>query len=249
MDISFIIPAYNEEKYLGRCIDSILFELKRYSNISSEIIVVNNASVDKTGEIARSYKEVLTVDEPKKGLVYARQAGAAAAKGNLLAHIDADNIVPKGWVQVVLEEFTKDSELVALSGPLIYYDLPKGEQSAIKAYYGLGLAVSWFNQHVLHIGALIQGGNFVVRLEAWKKMEKISSAFEFYGEDTILAKNLMKLGKVKFTFDLPMYSSSRRLKNEGIFMTGLHYISNFFSVTFLKKPATKEYKDIRSNFK
>ena len=245
MDISFIIPAYNEEKYLSRCIESILFELRRYPHLSWEIIVVNNASTDKTGEIARSYKEVTTIDEPKKGLVSARQAGAAAAKGLLQAHIDADNIVPKGWMQIVQEEFSQDPELVALSGPLIYYELPKAERSVIKAYYGLGLAMHWFNQHVLHIGSLIQGGNFVVRNWAWAKMEKISPDFSFYGEDTILAKNLMKLGKVKFTFDLPIYSSSRRLKREGIIPTALHYVSNFFSVTLFKRPATKKYKDIR----
>jgi hypothetical protein len=92
---------------------------------------------------------------------------------------------------------------------------------------------------------MIQGGNFVVRRWAWEKMERIGENFTFFGEDTILAKNLAKLGKVKFALNLTMYSSGRRLKTEGILMTAFHYVPNYFSVIFFKRPVTKKYQDIR----
>ena len=63
--ISFVIPAYNEEKFIGQCLESVIKEVDRRS-LRAEIIVVNNASTDRTKEIASSHKGVLVVDEPKK---------------------------------------------------------------------------------------------------------------------------------------------------------------------------------------
>jgi glycosyltransferase involved in cell wall biosynthesis len=67
MKLSFVIPAHNEEETIGQCLLSIMRELERGS-YNIEVIVVNNASTDATGEIARRYPGVVVVDEPKKGL-------------------------------------------------------------------------------------------------------------------------------------------------------------------------------------
>ena len=48
--LSFVIPAYNEEALVGQCIESVLKEIAR-SGVDTEVVVVNNASVDRTGEI------------------------------------------------------------------------------------------------------------------------------------------------------------------------------------------------------
>jgi glycosyltransferase involved in cell wall biosynthesis len=245
MDISFIIPAYNEEKYLGLCLESIQKELGDNPGVRAEIIVVDNASTDRTAQTAASFAGVKLIHEPRKGIILARQAGAAAATGELLAHVDADNILPRGWVEIAVKKFSSSPNLVALSGPLIYYELPKTELSLIRVYYRLATAMLWFGRHVLHFGSMIQGGNFVARARAWKKMEKISPDFKFYGEDTILAKHLARLGEVEFNLHFPIYSSNRRLKNEGLMKTALHYVLNYFSVTFFNKPATKKYTDVR----
>ena len=97
MKISFVIPAYNEEGYLGECLASVRRELAR-GRYDAEVIVVNNASTDKTAEIARSFPGVIVVDEPKKGLSQARHSGFAASSGDLIANVDADTILPKGWL-------------------------------------------------------------------------------------------------------------------------------------------------------
>ena len=83
MKLAFVIPAYNEEVLIGKCLESVVAEIKR-SGADADVIVVNNASKDRTGEIARSFEGVRVVDEPNKGLVNARHAGFAAS-GNASA--------------------------------------------------------------------------------------------------------------------------------------------------------------------
>ncbi len=72
--ISFVVPAYNEEKTLTRNLAAIIAEIAR-CGCKAEVIVVNNASTDGTGVVAASFPEVIVVDEPVKGLVQARKAG------------------------------------------------------------------------------------------------------------------------------------------------------------------------------
>jgi hypothetical protein len=60
-----------------------------------------------------------------------------------------------------------------------------------------------------------------------------------------LAKNLSKLGEVKFTFKLPIYASGRRLKKEGLALTAGRYVLNIASTMIFTRPATKKYEDIR----
>src|SRR6185503_7632538 len=108
MDISFIVPAYNEEAILGKCLEAIFAELKNNPAVLAEVIVVNNASTDNTKQVAASFSGVKIVDEDRKGLVFARAAGAAVANGELLAHIDSDCNIPKGWLKTVMAEFAAD---------------------------------------------------------------------------------------------------------------------------------------------
>src|SRR5947209_11032880 len=119
MKLSIVIPAFNEENYIGQTLESIL---KNAPPELLEIIVVNNASTDNTAQIASRFEKVRVVNEPLKGLTRARQAGLLAAQGDILAYIDADSLVPQNWFSQLKKEFSQDPELIALSGPYIYYD-------------------------------------------------------------------------------------------------------------------------------
>jgi len=86
--VSAIIPAYNEERSIGAAIESVLGQT--YDNI--EIIVVNDGSTDDTANVVRdNYPDVVLVDQYNTGLPGARNAGARAASGELLAFLDADD--------------------------------------------------------------------------------------------------------------------------------------------------------------
>ena len=247
MRLSIIIPAFNEQHYIGKCLESIQKEITRsgYTHDDVEIIVVNNASTDTTAEIAQSYDHVRVVTESKKGLVFARKAGALAATGTLYAHVDADTVMRKGWIDTVIEGFDKDPTLVALSGPYNYYDLPFSKRLVSQFFYHVGFLVYVINCHLFHAGAMLQGGNFIVREDAWKKIADYGQTIDFYGEDTEIASRLCKIGYVKFTLSLINDSSGRRLRSQGMITVGVTYALNYMWVTYFRKPLTKYYKDIR----
>jgi glycosyltransferase involved in cell wall biosynthesis len=245
MKISFVIPAYNEEASLGACVASIQKELERTSCLA-EIVVVNNASTDHTKAVALGMPGVRVVDELHKGLVRARKAGFDATNGELVANIDADTVMPKGWLATVLKEFAKDNNLVALSGPYIYHDLSSFFRAQIKVFYFFTWLLHLFNHHVLGVGAILQGGNFVIRRDAWNKAGGFDTAIEFYGEDTDVAKRLSKVGHVMWTWRLPMYTSGRRLAKEGLLYMSLKYTANYFWMTFVGKPFSTSYIDVRA---
>ena len=245
MKLSFVIPAYNEEKRLPVCLESVFKEIEQNKSVLCEVLVVNNASTDRTKEAAKKYAWVIVVDEPKKGLTRARQAGFLKSTGDLIANIDADTILPEGWLKKVLTEFSKNPELICLSGPHFYYDTPLMTRLLTKAYYCIGFIAYLINKHILKTGSLVQGGNFIVRRSALEKIGGFDTSIEFHGEDTDIAKRLNGLGDVKFTFSLPIYASGRRLACEGIIKAGLIYILNFFWVSYFKKPFSKTHSDIR----
>lgn len=243
--ISFVIPAYNEEKRIPACLESVFKEIKKNKNISSEVIVVNNASNDHTKKMAKGYSGTIVIDEPRKGANRARQAGFLKAKGDLIANIDADTILPSGWLKKVIREFSENPKLICLSGPHFYYDAPTFTRAMTKVFYVLGFAIYAVNKHILKVGSMVQGGNFIVRRSALEKIGGFDTSIEFYGDDTDVAKRLNKVGDVKFTFSLPIYASGRRLSAEGLLKAGAVYAANFLSVSYFKKPVTKKYSDFR----
>ncbi|MCF6303359.1 MAG: glycosyltransferase family 2 protein [Devosiaceae bacterium] len=244
MDLAFVIPAYNEEILIGACLTSVVAEVRR-SGYNVEIIVVNNASTDRTKEIASSFESVTVVDEMKKGLVHARRAGFDACTAELVANIDADTELPEGWVTTVMTTFEKRPDLVALSGPYIYHDLAWHKRALVRGFYYFAYILYFLNRFVFRVGSMIQGGNFVLRRTAWDSVGGFDTEIAFYGEDTDVAKRLHKVGPVKWTFKLPMYTSGRRLEEEGVFRTAGTYTLNYLWVTFTGKPFTKSYSDIR----
>ncbi|MFA5864339.1 MAG: glycosyltransferase family 2 protein [Phycisphaerae bacterium] len=245
MKLSFAIPAYNEEDHIGLCLASILKET-RNKPYGVQIVVVNNASTDRTAHIARSFAGVTVIDEPTKGLVRARQAGFKGSTGDIIANIDADTILTPGWLDTVFREFSSDEKLVALSGPFIYHDLSTSIGLLVRVFYCLGFCCYLINRYVLRVGSMLQGGNFIVRRSALVKIGGYSEDFDFYGEDTDVACRLHAVGKVKFTFKLPIYTSGRRLQKEGLWQMGLKYSLNFFWTTFFRKPFTRYSIDIRT---
>jgi glycosyltransferase involved in cell wall biosynthesis len=244
MKLSIVIPAYNEEAYLGRCLESVLAQTKK-SKEDIEIIVVNNASSDSTKEIALGFAGVLVVDEFNKGLVWARKAGYDVSSGDIVANVDSDTVLPEGWIKKVFLEFKKDEKLVALSGPYVYPEMSEFFNIVVKVWYGMGAIFHYFNQYILKRGAMLQGGNFIVRRSAMNKIGGFDTSIKFYGEDTDVACRIAKMGKVKFTFMLPMYTSSRRFDGDGIIKTAINYGINFIWPIIFGRPFSYSYNDFR----
>lgn len=91
--ISIIVPVYNAEAYIKRCIESILNQT--YKNI--EIILINDGSIDKSGDICETYANVdnriIVRHTENKGVSSARNLGISIANGKYIAFVDADDFV------------------------------------------------------------------------------------------------------------------------------------------------------------
>lgn len=235
IDWSFVVPCYNEEKHIWACLNSIRNEISRNPQIRAEIIVADNGSRDKTGQIAATFADNMII-VPEKGIVPARQGGFNVARGEFVALIDADNVLPLNWLRTAIAAF--DEGTVALSGPLVYYDLPFYVRALSKGFYGL----AWLSHQAL---PMLQGGNFIVRRDALESVGGFDHSFPFMGEDTSQAVRLAKVGKIKFVPSLWIYSSGRRLRKEGVIYTTFVYVLNYYAAHFLGRPVTKDYRDIR----
>jgi glycosyltransferase involved in cell wall biosynthesis len=238
MRLSVVIPAFNEEKYIGACLEKLITEA---GEEIFEIIVVDNASTDHTAAVARKFKGVKVVREERKGLTRARQAGLLAAKGELVAYIDADTHIKPEWFHKVHKEFERNKRLVCLSAPYSLYDVSKWKRVAMWSYWNF-LA---YPTYALLMRYMVLGANFVAKRSVLLKIGGFDESIEFYGEDTDIARRLHKIGKVKFLRKSMVNSSARRMEAEGYVMTGVKYVSNFFSEVFLHRPASQRYQDHR----
>jgi glycosyltransferase involved in cell wall biosynthesis len=235
MGISFVIPCYNEEKYIRDCIRSIVREASNLPNY--EIIVVDNNCTDQTVLIAMQ-EGVTVVSERQKGVVFARQKGYETAKYNLIANIDADSRLCEGWIETALLKIANPN-VAAVTGPLVYDEVSRSLAILIKIYYYL----AWFSNNF--IGVFLQGGNALIKKSALDKTNGYDTSIAFYGEDTMTAKRLEPHGKIRFSMELKLYSSPRRLKDQGVIRTTWLYFKNYLSVTFKDRATTNAYKDFR----
>lgn len=120
MEFSIVIPVYNEEKYIKKCITSI--NKLNYPKNKYETIVVNNNSTDKTESIIKAYKNVQLVNELKQGVSYARQKGLNRARGDYYVSIDADTILPKNYLLVAKKLIKLNPQFSCIYGPVMPYD-------------------------------------------------------------------------------------------------------------------------------
>lgn len=166
MSLSVVIPARNEEKLIGACLDA----LGDQSDPVDEIIVVDNDSSDSTAACARSYAGVVVVAEPRHGITYARNTGMDAATGALIARIDADTIVTPGWAGAIRREFAKDPGLAGLTGPAGFTRLSSGDRVVGRAAYGLFRAV---HEVMVGSGPVMYGHNMALSRSAWTRIRAI----------------------------------------------------------------------------
>ena len=117
--VSIIIAARNEERFISRCLSSLLEQ--NYPHTLMEIIVVDDQSDDRTADIVKSFsnrgiKLLQLSDEVKGGKKAALNKGIAAAQYNAIITTDADCIYPSEWLRTMLDfQVTHDAVFVQLS--------------------------------------------------------------------------------------------------------------------------------------
>ena len=241
--LSVIVCAHNEAGYLAACLHSLLAQ----SRTPDEILVINNASTDETRTVAQQIPYVRVVDEPRKGLVVARETGRREARGDILVYLDADCRAPLRWLELIERHFARDPDLIALSAPYRFYDWDWWGRLLIRAYdVTLAPATQLLVKHVLGIGTIFYGGNFAVRCEALARIRGFDTSIEFHGEDTNLGRRLLEIGRVVLVRDCYLYTSARRYNAMGKGAVFRLYVRNFTSELLHHRPKDTTHVDVRT---
>ena len=125
MKLSIIIPCYNVENYLGKCVDSVL---NNKLKDEFEIILVNDGSTDNTLGVIKSYAKqypdvIKYIDQKNKGLSGARNSGMDIAKGEYITFLDSDDYVDSAMYNKLLKKASKgDFDIVTCGVRMVYDD-------------------------------------------------------------------------------------------------------------------------------
>jgi peptidoglycan-N-acetylglucosamine deacetylase len=204
--LSVIIPAYNEEAYIDKCLDSLMNQ--DLDKKDFEVIIVNNASTDKTAKIAKKYPITL-IYEPKRSVVQARQKGLKESRGQIVVSADADTTYPRKWLSTIEKVFEKNPEIVGVVGWVYFKQSP--------TFFNFGYA---FNQELNLILSKIFGvfpvmfaANFAVRKNKLINIGGYPTHLPELGDQQYILFKLFKEGKVVVRKNIYCFSSSRKHKN------------------------------------
>jgi peptidoglycan/xylan/chitin deacetylase (PgdA/CDA1 family) len=233
--VSVIIPAFNEEELLGDCLDSILDQ--DYQG-EVEIIVVDNASTDGTGDIARE-RGVRVVQEPRRGYGRALRRGFAAGTGEILACTDADTVVPHDWVRSLVESYAADDSVVCAGGDVEFVD------PNLRGWLftrGLLPLLVW-GDRVGGSAPHLWGASFSVRQDVFVRAGGFHPDFDLQ-VDTELSERLREYGRVVLVRGTKARTSCRRW-NHSLMWSGFLFGSNFLWLRLFHKPLWHFFPNVR----
>jgi len=199
IEYSFVVPTYNSEKTIEKCLESI----KEQGLKNSEIIVVDDCSKDKTLLKIRKYADVIIVKEKRSGPAKSRNLGWKISKGRIVIFVDSDVYLPKGFIRKLL--------------PLL------------KKYDGIISDPSRNDSYDVSFENWAEPANFLmIKKEALKRIGGYSEIFPYaMGEDSDLLIRLLKSGykirnqKMKYIHDV---SHKPRLNFLKIFFKGYLWV-------------------------
>jgi glycosyltransferase involved in cell wall biosynthesis len=131
--ISVIVPVFNGGKYIAAAIESSLAQDHR----PSQIIVVDDGSIDNSAAVARGFEQVEYHFQEHAGVVTALNKGIAEAKGSFIAFLDADDLWMEGKLRRQLDAFANDPELCMLMGRVEQFrEMPDGAAISLGIFNG-----------------------------------------------------------------------------------------------------------------
>jgi glycosyltransferase involved in cell wall biosynthesis len=177
--ISFIIPAYNEERLLGRTLEAIQKAAKEIDAVY-ELIVVDDNSSDDTGKIADDLGATV-VKVNHRQISATRNAGARAANGSLLVFVDADTVISTEILQSTMTAI--DNKAIGGSAAIRF-------DGHVPMY---GRVIEWLLCRMYRLGRIVGGSYLFCTREAFERVGGFDETV-YGGEELILSRSLKKLG-------------------------------------------------------
>lgn len=186
LTLAIIIPVYNDRRHLNECLESI----ERQTVKPDEVIVVNNNSTDGSEKSAKKFPFVRVINEPKQGIVHARNRGFDSAKTNIIGRIDADSVLPEDWVERITGFFADSRRKNhAWTGGGVF------RNTYFPRFYGWAQSQVAFRFNRLLMGHyILWGSNMAIRSEHWHKVKNATCLDNDIHEDLDLAMHLHDQG-------------------------------------------------------
>lgn len=226
--ISVVIPAYNEEKYIGACLASLE---RQVAPQPFEVIVVDNASTDRTAEVVKLLAErwsVRLIHEPRKGRGAARAAGFAAARGEIILSTDADAVLPPDWLEIMSAPFVNPS-IIGVTGTCYISD----RSALANAIFNIVQPFITLLYRLVYGNFWLLGSNSGIRKSVYQQAGGFSLRLNSQ-EDTQLSIALRRYGKIQYVRASRVATSGRRFA-KGIGVGLSEYVRSFFERFFLRR--------------
>jgi glycosyltransferase involved in cell wall biosynthesis len=206
MHVSVVIPVYNEEKLIKKCLDS----LTRQMRTPDEVYIVDNNSTDSSIEIARQYSFVTIVHESRQGICIAAKTGLdeAVQHEGILIRCDADCHPNPDWIEKIVANFNDSDDVAAVTGPGVAYDTNKIGQRLFDWFY----MKPYFHFVGLALGNKpLFGSNFAIRSSIWKEISDKTHLTEHQDihDDIDISYHIKKKGSIYYDSTLVMPISAR----------------------------------------
>ncbi len=233
--VSVVIPAFNEEKNIGKCIESLIAQQTTHDY---EVVIVDNASTDRTFDVATKYKGRLNLrvlKEPLKGRGQARFTGCRAAKGDIILSLDGDSTAPPNWIETMTAPLA-DPNIVAVTGTGKIEDCTRRINVTFNTFQPISMVV----YRMLFKHYWLTGYNFAIKTAIYKQAGEFNPKTKS-NEDTELAFRVAKHGKIKF-LKYPVTVSGRRV-SKGFVKGMMPYLTGYVKHFAMKNPT--DLSDIR----
>lgn len=181
--ISVVIPALNDAEMLERALTDVAAQTRP----ADEVIVVDNGSIDDTAAVAHAHHaRVLT--EPVRGIFAASATGYDAARGEIIARLDADSRPPAEWLARIERHFESQTPVGVVTGPGVFY----GGNPVISALGRVAYIGGYFWSMRIWLGhPPIFGSNFAMRKLVWvQARERVHRTVPRIHDDLDLAMHL-----------------------------------------------------------
>jgi glycosyltransferase involved in cell wall biosynthesis len=211
--LSIVIPCYNEEKLVGKC----LWHILNQTVLPEEVIFIDNNSTDKSIEIAESFTdkfknigvEFQILKEEQQGQTFARLNAFSKVKNDLIGSLDTDSLISRDWIKTAKTIFNKKEKTVAISGPFYFYN------SSI--FSKIHFFFVFLQYYLIKPSHVLWGGNTVFRKTMYEKVGGLKDCEEmrktlklkYASDDVYLSERFKLIGKIQFIWKLKVKGVQR----------------------------------------
>ncbi len=199
IDLSIIIPVYNVQKFLKKCLDSIVEQETKYR---FEVITVNDGSTDQSIKILKDYEEkydfIKVIDQENGGAAKARNNGINNARGRYISFIDSDDFVDKLFIETMLERAFKNDLDIAMCS---YYEYDFENEKVLCEKRRKGICIKGkLGDEILKL----KGYNCmkIFKKELWKEIRQPEG---YWYEDCMIRIILLRMCSSFEYIDIPLY--------------------------------------------